>query len=174
MIRSTLALLLFAAASLPLAAQAPAPASGCGDPAIHFDVATDRGLHPAPPTPGRALVYFVQDDNDVFGFHKPIVRIGLDGKWVAATHGSSYLFFYVEPGEHSLCTNWQDTGIFSRKAHPAAALQFSAKPGATYYFQVTNSFRGASRAYTAIMPVTPSNPEDYLADYEFALFHQLP
>ena len=170
------ALLLAATASLCLPARAQAPAAiGCGDPSIHFEVDTDRGLHPAPLAPGRALVFFVQDDSEVSGFHKPIVRIGLDGKWTGATHGDSYLFFYVDPGEHRLCTNWQDGSSFLRRGpSPSATLTFTAKPGVTYYFQLNNTFRGASRTATTLAPVTPSNPEDYLNDYDFAFFHQLP
>jgi hypothetical protein len=179
--RFALSALLLAAASFSLAAraQAPAPsaaqANGCGAPAIHFDVDTDRGLHPAPMAPGRALVFFVQDDSEISGFRKPTVRVGLDGKWEGATHGSSYFFFYVDPGEHHLCTDWQDSTSFLRKGPPlSASLAFTAKAGSTYYFQLSNTFRGASRTATVLEPVTPSNPEDYLADYNFAFFHQLP
>ena len=172
--RLAFATLLLAAFSLPARAQAPAPSAGCGNPATHFDVDTDRGLHPAPQAPGRALVFFAQDDSNVAGFHKPIVRVGIDGKWVGATHGTSYFFFYVEPGEHHLCSDWQDMGFFSHKTQLSGALNFTAQAGGVYYFQITNTFRGAARTSAVLAPVTPSNPEDYLADYDFAFFHQLP
>jgi hypothetical protein len=169
------ALLLAAASlSLPAFAQAPTAATGCGDPAIHFDVDTDRGLHPSPAAPGRALVFFLQDDSDVSGFRKPTVRIGVDGKWVGATHNTSYIFFYAEPGQHHLCTNWQDVDVFSRKAETTRTLNFTVEAGKTYYFEVTNSFRGASRTSTRLEAITTTNQEDLLGDYDFAFFHQLP
>jgi hypothetical protein len=179
--RLALSALLLAAASfsLPAHAQSPAPSTaqsnGCGSPAIRFDVESDRGLHPAPMAPSRALVFFVQDDSEVSGFRKPVVRLGLDGKWEGATHGNSYIFFYVDPGQHHLCTDWQDGAYFLHKGpSPSATLSFTAKAGATYYFQVSNTFRGTDRTATLLEPVTPSNPEDYLNDYNFAFFHQLP
>jgi hypothetical protein len=176
--RLSLGALLLAAASLTLPAfsQTPAPAktTGCGDPAIHFDVESDRGLHPSPIAPGRALVFFIEDDEDVAGFRKPTTRVGIDGKWVGATHGSTYFFFYVDPGQHRLCTDWQDASVFSRKAQPTSSLDFTASAGSTYYFRVTNTFRGAAKTGMSLAPVKTDNPEDLLGDYLFAFFHQNP
>ena len=174
--RFALGALLLAAASfsLPAHSQTPSVQSGCGAPAIHFDVDADHGIHPAPQTPDKALVFFIQDDSYVAGFRKPTVRVGVDGKWVGATHGDSYIFFYVDPGQHRLCTDWQDSSMFSRKTQPTAGLSFTATAGATYYFRVTNTFRGAANTGTSLEPLTPSNPEDLLADCDFAFFHQNP
>lgn len=174
--RLAISALLLAAASLslPALAQSTAPVTGCGDPAIHFDVETDRGLHPSPMAPGRALIFLLEDDSAVSGFRKPTVRFGLDGKWLGATHGNSYFFAYVDPGSHHLCSNWQDAEVFSRKTQTARTLDFNVEAGKTYYFQVTNSFRGASRTTTTLEPVTTTNQEDLLADFDFSFFHQLP
>lgn len=174
--RLALSALLAAAAllSLPAFAQAPAPAAGCGNPATQFDVETDRGLHPSPLAPNKALVFFLEDDSNISGFRNPTVRVGVDGKWVGAAHGTSYFFFYLQPGAHHLCTDWQDADVFSRKTSTVRTLDFTVEPGKTYYFQVTNTFRGASRTSTTLEPVTTTNQEDLLGDYDFAYFHQLP
>lgn len=174
--RFALSALLVAAASLALPAfsQTPAPATGCGNPAAQFDVETDHGLHPSPMAPGHALVFFLEDDSNISGFRNPTVRVGVDGKWMGATHGTSYFFFYLTPGQHHLCTDWQDVDVFSRKAQTLRTLDFTAEAGKTYYFEVTNTFRGASRTSTSLAPVTTSNQEDLLGDYDFAYFHLLP
>jgi len=160
--------------SLPALAQTSAPATGCGSPSIRFEVNNDPGLHPAPPTPGRALVYFLQNDEKVSGFRKPTVRIGVDGAWVGATHGTSYTFFYVDPGQHHLCSDWQDVEFFHHKMQTSRTLDFTVEAGKVYYFLVTNNFRGASRSSTQLEQITTSNQEDLLADFQFAFFHQLP
>lgn len=155
-------------------AQAPAPASACGSTAVHYEVNTDRGLYPAPPAPGRALVFLLENDDAVSGFRKPTIRFGVDGKWIGATHGSSYFFAYVEPGKHTLCSNWQDADYFNRKANLERSLDFTVEAGKTYYFLVSNSFRGASRTATTLEQITTTNHEDLIADYEYASFHILP
>lgn len=35
------------------------------------------------------------------------VKVGVDGAWVGAMHGNSYIFFSVSPGEHHACVNRQ-------------------------------------------------------------------
>jgi hypothetical protein len=80
----------------------------CGAKQAKFDVKTDKGQHPAVhPSEGKALVYFVEDDTEFGSFPKPTTRAGLDGKWVGATHGNSYIYFSVDPGERHLCASWQ-------------------------------------------------------------------
>jgi hypothetical protein len=39
---------------------------------------------------------------------------------------------------------------------------------------VTNTFRGASRTATKLEPITTTNQEDLLGDYDYSFFHQLP
>lgn len=174
--------LVLAVASLPLtalaqSAAAPAAATtGCGDAAVRYDVDTDRGLHPAPPQPGRALVYFIQDDRKVTGFLRPTTRVGVDGSWVGATHGNTYFFFFVDPGAHHLCASWQPSSFFAQ-GQKTMTVDFSAKAGATYYFQATNTLPGSSRAAT--ISLTPlSNDEGFdlvdSGDYAYSLYKQRP
>jgi hypothetical protein len=100
-------------------------------------VTTNKSQHPFPqPNSGKALVYFVEDDTNFNATPKPVVRVGLDGTWVGATHGSSYLFFPVDVGEHHLCASWQGKG---QEAY-AAATNLDARADEMYFFVVRNTF----------------------------------
>ncbi len=156
MTKTVFNVLVFSLALLPLTVlaqnndAAPAGSPGCGDFATQFHVKTVKGPHkPAQPEVGKALVYFIEDDSNLNSATKPTTRAGLDGKWVGATHGNSFLYFSVEPGLHHLCASWQ-----VKKSHPVAgvllgvsigrdprdaATRFTAEAGGIYYFVAKNS-----------------------------------
>ena len=131
-----LAAALFLFASPAFAQNAPtdtAVAPGCGVEDVKFDVKTNQGQHPAArPEAGKALVYIIEDDSENTN-SRPTTRAGLDGRWVGATHGNSYFYFSVAPGEHHLCASWQKGPRLRAVAH------FSAEAGKVYYFRVKNS-----------------------------------
>jgi hypothetical protein len=136
--RTILLVFLFASPALAQSAPGVATAPGCGASNASFSVKTDKNQHPfAQPDAGKALVYFVEDDSNFKASGKPTVRAGLDGAWVGATHGSSYFYFSVDPGEHHLCASWQGKYM---EAY-TAATDFSAKAGEIYFFQVRDTFR---------------------------------
>jgi hypothetical protein len=148
--------LVLALALLPLSAfgqekQAPiAGAPGCGDDTVKFEVKTAAEPNDTAPGPGRALVYFIEDDSNFESFPKPTTRAGVDGVWVGATHGNSYLAFSVDPGVHHLCASWQ-FGVILGKGHQTSAAHFTAEAGGVYYFKVTNTFiHGENSAITRI------------------------
>jgi hypothetical protein len=123
-------------------------APGCGPDTAKFAVETDAGATVAKPEPGKALIYFIEDDSKFGSFPKPTTRMGVDGKWVGATHGNSYMAFSVDPGEHHVCASWQ-FGVILGKGKMASAAHFTAEPGGVYYFEVTNTFlRGENSAIT--------------------------
>jgi hypothetical protein len=123
-------------------------APGCGVDSAKFAVDTDTGAEATKPEPGKALVYFIEDDSNFGSFPKPTTRMGVDGKWVGATHGNSYMAFVVDPGEHHLCASWQ-FGVILGKGKMASAAHFTAEAGGVYYFQVKNTFLlGQSSALT--------------------------
>jgi hypothetical protein len=94
-------------------------------------VKVDAKNHPWPAVqPGKALVYVVEDQKTKNVFDVTI-RVGLDGAWVGADRGNSYLFFNVEPGVHHLCAGWT-TGS-SENLFTLANL--TAEAGKTYYFR---------------------------------------
>jgi hypothetical protein len=118
-----------------------AVAPGCGAEDAKFDVKKVKAQHPAvQPDAGKALVYFIEDDSDFDWIFKPTTRAGLDGSWVGATHGNSYFYFSVAPGEHHLCASRQSTED-SGQGHTRAVAHFIAEAGNVYYFRVKNRWR---------------------------------
>jgi hypothetical protein len=125
-----------------------AGAPGCGPDTAKFAVDNDAGAAVGKPEPGKALIYFIEDDSNFGSFPKPTTRMGVDGKWVGATHGNSYMAFSVDPGEHHVCASWQ-FGVILGKGKMASAAHFTAESGGVYYFEVTNTFlRGENSAIT--------------------------
>jgi len=115
----------------------------CGAPDSRFDVKTDTQHHTAQPEPGKALVYFIQDDSDFASRPRPTTRVGVDGQWVGATHGDSYFYFSVDPGVHHLCASWEGAEETSRNT---AAAHFTAEVNGVYYFAAKDSsqYRGSA------------------------------
>jgi hypothetical protein len=118
-------------------------AAGCGPAKTEFDVKTDKHQHSvAQPEASKALVYVIVEQKSdpanssplSFGSEKATTRVGLDGKWVGANHGESYLSFAVEPGDHRVCTDWQSSLRSIQKLSGAANL--SAEAAKTYYYRV--------------------------------------
>ncbi|MGA2351692.1 MAG: DUF2846 domain-containing protein [Terracidiphilus sp.] len=123
--------LLFAASAW---AQDPAAiaSAACGRENVTFKVELDESRHiPAQPAPGKALVYVIHDAGTSSLFAYPTTKLGVDGKWVGANHGNSYLVFPVEPGEHHLCTTLQSSIIEDREE----LAHFTAEAGKVYYFR---------------------------------------
>ena len=176
---TTFSVLVFTAAvlSIPAFSQdqpAAQGAPGCGDPNAKFAVSTDAGQHPALPDAGKALVYVIEDDSDFSSFPKPTTRAGLDGKWVGATHGNSYLYFSVDPGVHHLCASWQ-LAVILGKGRMTAAAHFTAEAGGVYYFKVKNTFFSTERSALTDVTLSPLDGDEgqLLANqYSISTSHQ--
>jgi hypothetical protein len=126
-------MLSYAQQNTPQSAQIP----GCGPAQESFSVTAINGAHPtAQPDPGKALIYVFQDDTGVEYHPRPTTRIGMDGKWVGATHSNTYLYSAVDPGEHHLCVRWQGIGMSSK----VVALHLTAVDGHSYYFRVKDTW----------------------------------
>jgi hypothetical protein len=129
--------LLFA---LPIYTQAQPPddqSGGCGSSRDGWDVKTVKD-HPPDPKPedGKALVYVIKTmvDAPLIGGNNASTRLGVDGTWIGANHGNSYFFFPVDPGQHSICTDWQS--ILYTRAGLVSGADFNARAGMTYYFRI--------------------------------------
>jgi len=132
-------------------------ASGCGDPNAKFSVKTTSGQHSVQansdqPDSGKALVYFVEDDTGYEAAPKPTTRIGVDGQWVGATHGNSFLYFSVDPGVHHLCASWQKA-VSLFQGRKTAAAHFTAEAGHTYYFSAKNIWTRDGPTDMSLYPV---------------------
>lgn len=85
------------------------------------------------PESGKALVY-VAEDQKYHAARDVTARIGLDGAWVGATHGNSYIFFSVDAGEHHLCADWRSS--FLAAGGLVSLFGFTAEAGKIYYLRV--------------------------------------
>jgi hypothetical protein len=131
------AVLVFLLLASPVIAQNKlkdaAIAPGCGAANAKFEVTTDKRQRTvAQPEARKALVYFIEDDSAFGSGLKPTTRAGVDGGWVGATHGNSYFYFFLDPGEHHLCASWQ-TAIALFQGRKTAAAHFTAEAGKVYY-----------------------------------------
>ena len=112
----------------------------CGPDGSRFNVKTESRQHPTgQPAAGKALVYFLEDDDNFNSVPKPTTRMSVDGSWAGATHGNSYFYVSVDPGEHHLCAVWQSAVDFS-SGRQSALAHFTADSGGVYYFRVENSW----------------------------------
>jgi len=116
--------------------------SACGPAATEFIIKTSDGLQSLrQPEPGKALVYVIEDEK-IRGIRSVTTRVGLDGAWVGANRGNSYLFFSVDPGEHHLCTDW--TSDFLAGGRVVSLAPLTAEPGKIYYFRARTIAAAAS------------------------------
>ena len=132
---ASLVIFLLASSAVPLTQSDPLSAPGCGPAKVKFDVKTESGQHVLPsPEPGRAVVFFLQDDAKFGSIPRPTTRFGIDGNWVGATHANSYFYVFVDPGEHHLCADWQ-SWVGPMPTRSAAATHFTAEAGKAYFFR---------------------------------------
>lgn len=134
-------LLLLAVPAMAQTIPEPAPPSSpCGPDKVKFDVKLDRSQHSlSDPEPGKALVYVVEVfQRPPAEWGTPTIRVGLNGKWMGANHGTSYLLFPVDPGENHICANWQS--VQRQLSHQHALSSFVAEAGKTYFFRVQTRF----------------------------------
>lgn len=150
-------------AATPAFGQAPETtllARACGPGRVNFDATADASQHPlAQPQAGKATVYLVGSFFAVDPPAKPLVKVGMDGSWVGAIRGNSYIFFSVEPGDHHICANWQ-SGILTPSGLFALA-SFTAEAGKTYYFRARPR-NGDNRAYSLDLDPADNDEGQYL------------
>lgn len=117
--------------------------AACGPSNTKFAVETQASPHKLQQRDsGKALVYVIEQNLLEapilwqFSSHGPDItaRVGLDGAWVGANHGNSYLFFSVAPGEHHLCADWVSGLLPTGRIASLAPLM--AEAGKTYYFRL--------------------------------------
>ena len=112
--------------------------AGCGPAKTKFDVKVDKKQHTVTqPEAGKAMVYVIeeyQSDPHSQTLGHVTTRVGLDGKWVGATHEGSYISFPVEAGTRRMCSDVQS--IFVPTGKLSGAAQLNAEPGKIYYYRV--------------------------------------
>ncbi|MFZ0963763.1 MAG: DUF2846 domain-containing protein [Terriglobia bacterium] len=144
----------------------------CGPGQFNFEVQTNKGSHQlGQAEAGKALVYFLQDDSELVGESGHTNRLGVDGRWVGATHGDSYFYFSLDPGEHHLCASWQK-GALPGLANHVAEAHFKAEAGGVYFFKAKN-FRFTDRRATSGISLGPVDGDEgklMVSKYSFSTF----
>lgn len=120
------------------------PTAACGDDKTTFEVSRGPVGDTTLAATGKAMVYFIELYNlrDKGRFNRPTIRHGLDGDWLGATQGFTYLSASVDPGLHHLCSRWQSH--FGRLSDQVSLNDFEAEAGKRYYFRVQINVEGAS------------------------------
>lgn len=111
-------------------------AAGCGPATTEFSARVDKNQHAvAQPEPGKALVYVIaqENPNDSYNIGDITTRVGLDGTWIGANYGESYLSFSLAPGDHHVCVDWQSS--LASRQQLSGAIELAAEAGKTYYFR---------------------------------------
>ncbi|HEY2360153.1 MAG TPA: hypothetical protein VGK36_03485 [Candidatus Angelobacter sp.] len=119
--------------------------AACGPEETKFDLKTSNAEHSvAQPEAGKALFYVIGQDGtqqDILCKGCEIVaRVGLNGDWIGAVNGNSFLSSSVAPGEYHLCTQWQSR--FSIRSKRLALANFNAEAGKIYYFRMRLTRQG--------------------------------
>ncbi len=166
-IATTAVALLFAASTLaqsgssnaPPAATPASPSqfevpSSCGPISESFQVVLAKSKAPAPAAvPGKAIVYFVQDDRFNSSHHTyPIVKWAVDGSWIGATRHKAYFRATLDPGDYHLCAAWQVPPTISQKLIFGVTV-LHAKASRIYYFRAENLY--SSHLAFATLNLTP-------------------
>ena len=170
---TVLGFLLFASCALT---PAQPVATSCGPSDVKFDVKHDNTQHSLTQAdPGKALVYVIEVFRKPPGeLGNPTIRVGLDGTWIGANQGTSYLSFAVDPGEHHLCTNWQS--MWKRLSDQHSLTSFSAEAGKTYFFRVQTHVESEGRDsqvwYIDLQPVNPDEGKYLVATAPLSVSQQ--
>lgn len=152
------------------------PIRSCGPSEQDFDVKLDKTSHAVnQPQPGKALVYVIEvfQVPRKFFSGSPTIRIGLDGSWMGANRGNSYLSFSVTPGEHHLCGYWQSSLLDTSGQHSLAG--FFAEADKTYFFRVQThgEFDSAEPETWSIdlQPIDADEGKYLVASYPLSISH---
>jgi hypothetical protein len=116
----------------------------CGPAKVSFDAKADSTHHPTPqPDPAKATVYVIADLGQCSDCGKPsldpkdvadaVIKVGMDGQWIGASRGNSYLFVVTEPGAHHMCLNWQSS--LEERSRAFAMTNLTAEAGKVYYLR---------------------------------------
>lgn len=177
--RTTSAVLLLAfSTTFSLQARAQA-APGCGPSDVKFDVSTSKKYSMPAPQPGKALIYLFQDDVSYGVRPRPTTRFAIDGAWIGATHANSFLYTFVDPGDHHVCANWQsdDTGLgYIGPKRSTAAAHFTAEAGKSYYFRAkdiayTNGRVIVSEPQVVLGPLNSDEAQVIISSFSLSSSH---
>ena len=168
--RAALFVVLFAVSAFAQdQAAITAAQAACGPKEVKFDAKQDAAQHPTPQAdPGKALVYVVQNLGEMQCSGCALTKVGLDGAWVGATKGSSYVYFPAEPGERHICVNWQSR--LEWRSRSLALANFTAEAGHVYYFRIRLSISRSIYSFD-LDPVNSDEGKLLVASSAYSVSH---
>ncbi|MFZ0309501.1 MAG: DUF2846 domain-containing protein [Candidatus Sulfotelmatobacter sp.] len=168
--RAALFVVLFAVSAFAQdQAAITAAQAACGPKEVKFDAKQDAAQHPTPQAdPGKALVYVVQNLGEMQCSGCALTKVGLDGAWVGATQGSSYVYFPAEPGERHICVNWQSR--LEWRSRSLALANFTAEAGHVYYFRIRLSISRSIYSFD-LDPVNSDEGKLLVASSAYSVSH---
>lgn len=152
----------------------------CGPAEVKFDTKDGLQEHPVPPeaSQDKALVYLIQQDGTLaescIGTCRTLVKVGLDGRWVGATWGNSFLSAIVSPGDHHFCVAWESR---EKKLQQVIALRaLNAESGKNYYFGIRlTNLGGSGGTYgLELFPLDPDEARMRLEGYPLSTIRPRP
>jgi hypothetical protein len=179
--KAVLVLILFATSAFAQDQAAMSAArAACGPGSVNFDAKADATQHPtSQPDSAKAIVYVIADlgqcsdcggpSLDSKNVSDAVIRIGMDGGWVGATRGNSYLVVSAEPGEHHMCLNWQSS--LAERSRAFVMENITAEAGQVYYLRA-RLFPGGNGDYSFDLDLVNSDEGKYLlASSAFSVSH---
>ncbi len=150
------------------------PRASCGSASVQFEIKTEKKRPLAQPAPDKALVYVVENLRAGCFLCDTTTKIGLDGTWMGATKGNSYLSFSLDPGEHHLCAKLQSE---SSSSETTSLASFIADAGGTYYFRVrltdqNNSGKGGVQWALDLDPLDRDQGQFMIESYEASSYRK--
>jgi len=146
---------------------------GCGAENERIAVTTTADKPALKAALGKAVLVVFQNDNRYNANPRPTNLIGIDGQWVGATHGHSYIILEADPGLRHICTYWQGT---SGEGLVGAALRLQMDSGGIYYLEIADRFDGLGpapvgnrRPATTLQLLDPDQGELMRRSYELAV-----
>ena len=101
-------------------------------------------LRPNPPRRRPSTLFEIYNLADKGRFARPTVRVAMDGSWVGATQGFSYLPLSGRSWGGVTCAFAGNPGLSRLSQQQIALYNFDAVAGRTYYFRVPIMVEGAS------------------------------
>jgi hypothetical protein len=142
---------------------AQAPATACGTDSRNYTFHTDSDISIPSPAEGMATLVLIADQlDDRPPGHAACVKcasqltLGMDGQWIAATHGFSHTAISVPAGDHHFCVS-NSPSFVAPDALPAM-LGLHVEAGKTYF--VRGRLARYYREGFAVLDLTQINEDE--------------
>ena len=153
---------IVAASFLIQATLAQAPATACGTDSRNYTIQTDSDISIPSPAQGMATVMLIEDQVEVRPGAGVCIKcasqltLGMDGQWIAATHGFSHTAISIPAGDHHFCVS-SSGPVLAPDVLPAM-LGLHVEAGKTYF--VRGRLARYYREGLAVLDLTEINEDE--------------